>query len=93
MDSYLVGIKYHRLGESFEVEDNRIWIVAQERNRFGRFDTDDSLNKLVEILLCIFTTFSFRSIRALKHDNRYILFERFYLYYRLFYLWLHRPCF
>ena len=48
MDSYLVGIKYHRLGESFEVEDNRIWIVAQERDRFGRFDTDDRLNKFVE---------------------------------------------
>ena len=83
MDSYLVGIKYHRLGESFEVEDKRIWIVAQERNRFGRFDTDDSLNKLVEILLSIFRTFSFRNIRSLKHNNRYILFERFYFYYRL----------
>ena len=39
--------KYHRIGESFEVEDNRTWFVAQERDRFVRFDTDDRLHKLV----------------------------------------------
>ena len=40
--------KYHRIGESFEVEDNRTWFVAQERDRFGRFDIDDRLDKFVE---------------------------------------------
>ena len=40
--------KYHRIGESFEVEDNRTWFVAQECDRFGRFDIDDRLDKFVE---------------------------------------------
>ena len=40
--------KYHRIGESFEAEDNRTWFVVQERDRFARFDTDDKLNKFVE---------------------------------------------
>ena len=75
--------KYHRIGESFEVEDNRTWIVAQERDRFGRFDTDDRLNKLVEILLSIFRTFSFRNIRLLKHDHEGILIQMLYFYCRL----------